>query len=234
MAQQLAGIKQSKMSQPQQVSSQTSDQKGCAEVGSSAQKAIANFQTNQAQGKGPDYMKIGGVAEKACPAYNPIEHAGGEDMKDLEEIARNITAGFCGCSSSKEVDDGTKLDEAEGVISSQVDEGGEYESQLGKAGGKDESALRVTHKETKRGDSLDKAMNQDAVQELPEGKFAQESNTRKNPLVNSSSERSSLDEGKNAQGLTGSQGTRDETLSTRTDDGKPVDDGQRSRITRRE
>ncbi|KAK2002219.1 hypothetical protein LX36DRAFT_652427 [Colletotrichum falcatum] len=85
--------------QRQQDSSQTAagDQQW-EDVGMEAKKVFADYQANQAAGKGPEYSKIGGVAQKAFSAYN----SGGE-KGDLAAIGKEVAAGFSG---GEEIDKG--------------------------------------------------------------------------------------------------------------------------------
>ncbi|EFQ26253.1 uncharacterized protein GLRG_01397 [Colletotrichum graminicola M1.001] len=93
LAQQLAGKEQTGQGQEnQQDSSQISgSNQKWAEVGLEAKKAFADYQADQAAGKGPEYNRIGGVAQKAFSAYS----SGGE-KRDLADIGKQVAAGFGG------------------------------------------------------------------------------------------------------------------------------------------
>ncbi|KAK1600330.1 uncharacterized protein LY79DRAFT_14873 [Colletotrichum navitas] len=109
LAQQLAGKEQTGQGQEsQQDSSQISgSNQQWSEVGLEAKKVFANYQADQAAGKGPEYNKIGGVAQKAFSAYS----SGGE-KRDLAGIGKQVAAGFSGgqeadkVRNSSEVGDG--------------------------------------------------------------------------------------------------------------------------------
>ncbi|KAK7459387.1 hypothetical protein Landi51_00979 [Colletotrichum acutatum] len=109
LAQQLAGKDQGKKDQQQDSSTSqtmtttaTANNQEWADVGSAAKKASAGFQADQAGGKGPAYIEIGVVAQRAFTAYNHGDCGGGGDgeggKKDLAEIGKGIAAGFGGGS----------------------------------------------------------------------------------------------------------------------------------------
>ncbi|KAK2769059.1 hypothetical protein CKAH01_00666 [Colletotrichum kahawae] len=110
-AKQLASNDEAK--KDQQSSSQTSDQQGWDKVGDDAKKAFAKYQADQAQGKGPDYKEIGGVASAAYSAYNRGADAGDMDEKQKEQLGKDIVAGYSGrkkeaLNSGEEGVDGTQ------------------------------------------------------------------------------------------------------------------------------
>ncbi|KAF4808023.1 ATP-dependent DNA helicase hus2/rqh1 [Colletotrichum siamense] len=110
-AKQLASNDEAK--KDQQSSSQTSDQQGWDKVGDDAKKAFANYQADQAQGKGPDYKEIGGVASAAYSAYNRGADAGDLDEKQKEQLGKDVVAGYSGrkkeaLKSGEEGVDGTQ------------------------------------------------------------------------------------------------------------------------------
>ncbi|KAK2020296.1 hypothetical protein LZ32DRAFT_597974 [Colletotrichum eremochloae] len=109
LAEQLTGKEQAGQGQQrQQDSPQTagSNQQWVG-VGLEAKKVFADYQVDQAVGKGPEYNKIGALAQKAFSAYN----SGGE-KRNLVGIGKEVAAGFSGgeevekARSSGEVGDG--------------------------------------------------------------------------------------------------------------------------------
>ncbi|KAK2050207.1 hypothetical protein LZ31DRAFT_572129 [Colletotrichum somersetense] len=110
LAKQLSGKEQTGQGQQsQQDSSQTAgSNQQLADVDLEAKKVFANYQADQAAGKGPEYSDIGGVVQKAFSAYNS-----GEEKRDLSDIEKQVAAGFSGgeevdkAHSSSEVRDGT-------------------------------------------------------------------------------------------------------------------------------
>ncbi|GKT42058.1 uncharacterized protein ColSpa_02239 [Colletotrichum spaethianum] len=91
LAKQLAGKKTpSQDQQRQQDSPQTADNsQQWAEVGRETQKVFADYQADQAAGKGPNYTKLGDVAQKAFAIYN----SGGGEEGNIAKIGKGITSG---------------------------------------------------------------------------------------------------------------------------------------------